>query len=163
MTRKLIHCLSLATALAGCGSLPPSPPERPAERAAAPLSAKAQDVVLYAFSLIDTGYRFGGKNPEAGLDCSGMVSYIYGQAAGLKVSGSAADIARNGRPVPRQGLKPGDLVFFNTMNRSYSHVGIYIGDNRFVHAPATNGRIRIDSLGARYYAERFEAARSYFD
>ncbi len=163
MTRKLIHCLSLAAALTGCGSLPPSPPERPAERAAAPLSAKAQDVVLYAFSLIDTGYRFGGKNPEAGLDCSGMVSYIYGQAAGLKVSGSAADIARNGRPVPRQGLKPGDLVFFNTMNRSYSHVGIYIGDNRFVHAPATNGRIRIDSLGARYYAERFEAARSYFD
>ncbi len=163
MTRKLIHCLSLATALAGCGSLPPSPPERPAERAAAPLSAKAQDVVLYAFSLIDTGYRFGGKNPEAGLDCSGMVSYIYGQAAGLKVSGSAADIARNGRPVPRQGLKPGDLVFFNTMNRAYSHVGIYIGDDRFVHAPATNGRIRIDSLGARYYAERFEAARSYFD
>ena len=163
MTRKLIHCLSLAAALAGCGSLPPSPPERPAERAAAPLSAKAQDVVLYAFSLIDIGYRFGGKNPEAGLDCSGMVSYIYGQAAGLKVSGSAADIARNGRPVPRQGLKPGDLVFFNTMNRSYSHVGIYIGDDRFVHAPATNGRIRIDSLGARYYAERFEAARSYFD
>ena len=163
MIRKLIHCLSLAATLAGCGSLPPSPPERPAERAAAPLSAKAQDVVLYAFSLIDTGYRFGGKNPEAGLDCSGMVSYIYGQAAGLKVSGSAADIARNGRPVPRQGLKPGDLVFFNTMNRSYSHVGIYIGDDRFVHAPATNGRIRIDSLGARYYAERFEAARSYFD
>ena len=163
MISKLIHCLSFAAALAGCGSLPPSPPERPAERAAAPLSAKAQDVVLYAFSLIDTGYRFGGKNPEAGLDCSGMVSYIYGQAAGLKVSGSAADIARNGRPVPRQGLKPGDLVFFNTMNRSYSHVGIYIGDDRFVHAPATNGRIRIDSLGARYYAERFEAARSYFD
>ena len=163
MTKKLIYCLSLAAALAGCGSLPPSPPEKPAERAAAPLSAKAQDVVLYAFSLIDTGYRFGGKNPEAGLDCSGMVSYIYGQAAGLKVSGSAADIARNGRPVPRRGLKPGDLVFFNTMNRSYSHVGIYIGDDRFVHAPATNGRIRIDSLGARYYAERFEAARSYFD
>jgi cell wall-associated NlpC family hydrolase len=163
MTKKFIYYLSLAAALAGCGSLPPSSPEKPAERAAAPLSAKAQDVVLYAFSLIDTGYRFGGKNPEAGLDCSGMVSYIYGQAAGLKVSGSAADIARNGRPVPRQGLKPGDLVFFNTMNRSYSHVGIYIGDNRFVHAPATNGRIRIDSLGARYYAERFEAARSYFD
>jgi len=92
-----------------------------------------------------------------------MVSYIYGQAAGLKVSGSAADIARGGRPVPRQALKPGDLVFFNTMKRSYSHVGIYIGDDRFVHAPATNGRIRIDSLGARYYADRFEAARSYFD
>lgn len=167
MTRKLICYLSFAAALAGCGSLPPSPPERLGERSAAPsnapLSGKAQDVVLYAFSLLDTGYRFGGKNPEAGLDCSGMVSYIYGQAAGLKVSGSAADIARTGRPVPRQGLRPGDLVFFNTLNRSYSHVGIYIGDDRFVHAPSTNGRIRIDSLGARYYAEHYEAARSYFD
>jgi cell wall-associated NlpC family hydrolase len=166
MTKKLICYLSLAVALAGCGSLPPSSPEKPGERGAAtaaPLSAKAQDVVLYAFSLLDTGYRFGGKNPEAGLDCSGMVSYIYGQAAGLKVRGSAADIARGGRPVARQSLRPGDLVFFNTMNRSFSHVGIYIGDDRFVHAPSTNGRIRIDSLGARYYAERFEAARSYFD
>lgn len=163
MCQKLILYLSFVAALAGCGSLPSPPPERLEERAPTPLSSKAQDVVLYAFSLLDTGYRFGGKNPEAGLDCSGMVSYIYGQAAGLKVSGSAADIARGGHPVPRQALKPGDLVFFNTLNRSFSHVGIYIGDQRFVHAPATNGRIRIDSLGARYYAERFEAARSYFD
>ena len=76
MTRKLICYLSFAAALAGCGSLPPSPPERLGERSAAPLSGKAQDVVLYAFSLLDTGYRFGGKNPEAGLDCSGMVAYL---------------------------------------------------------------------------------------
>ena len=163
MIRKLIHCLSLAAALAGCGSLPPSPPERPAERAAAPLSAKAQDVVLYAFSLIDTGYRFGGKNPEAGLDCSGMVSYIYGRAAGLKVQGSAAEIARNGRAIERTELRPGDLVFFNTLNRSYSHVGIFIGDARFIHAPSTNGKVRIDRLSDSYYASRFEAARTFFD
>lgn len=159
MTRKLIHCLSLAAALAGCGSLPPSPPERPAERATAPLSAKAQDVVLYAFSLIDTGYRFGGKNPEAGLDCSGMVSYIYGQAAGLKVSGSAADIARNGRPVPRQGLKPGDLVFFNTLGRTFSHVGIYVGDHRFIHSPRSGAVVRIEDMRVNYWNRRFNGAR----
>ena len=115
-------------------------------------------------SLIDTGYRFGGKNPEAGLDCSGMVAYIFEQAAGLRVSGSAADIAKLGRPVDRRRLLPGDLVFFNTLNRSLSHVGIYIGDGRFVHAPSSaSGRVRIDSLGHSYFAPRYETARSYFD
>lgn len=130
---------------------------------ALPSDDHAQEVVLYALGLLDTGYRFGGKNPEAGLDCSGMVSYIYGQAAGLRVQGSAADIARNSRTIPRDELRPGDLVFFNTLNRSFSHVGIYIGDRRFIHAPSKNGRVRIDHLSDRYYAQRFEAARTFFD
>ncbi len=120
-------------------------------------------MTLFALGLIDTGYRFGGKNPEAGLDCSGMVAYIYNRAAGLKVAGSAADIARKGRPIDRRDLRPGDLVFFNTRNAPFSHVGLYIGDERFIHAPSTNGRVRIDHMNARYYAQRFEAARSYFD
>lgn len=119
--------------------------------------------MLFALSLIDTGYRFGGKNPDAGLDCSGMVSYIYGKAAGVQVSGSAADIARKGRSVATERLRAGDLVFFNTRNAPFSHVGVYIGDGRFVHAPSTNGRVRIDHLNARYYAQRFEGARAYFD
>jgi cell wall-associated NlpC family hydrolase len=127
------------------------------------VSGKGMEVVFYAMGLIDTGYRFGGKNPEAGLDCSGMVSYVYGQAAGLKVQGSAADIARNGRAIDRAELRPGDLVFFNTLNRSFSHVGIFIGDARFIHAPSTNGRVRIDRLSDGYYASRFEAARTFFD
>ncbi|MEN9479278.1 MAG: hypothetical protein RLZZ298_673 [Pseudomonadota bacterium] len=121
------------------------------------------DVVLYALGLVDTGYRFGGKNPDAGLDCSGMVSHIYQTTLGLKVKGSAADIARQARAIERQDLRPGDLVFFNTNNRSFSHVGIYIGDARFVHAPSSNGRVRIDRLGDRYYAQRYEAARTFFD
>ena len=132
-------------------------------QASRPVSAKGYEVVMYAMGLIDTGYRFGGKNPDAGLDCSGMVSYIYGQAAGLKVQGSAADIARNGRPVERNLLRPGDLVFFNTLKRPFSHVGIYLGDQRFIHAPSSNGRVRIDRLNDRYYAQRFEAARTFFD
>jgi cell wall-associated NlpC family hydrolase len=97
-------------------------------QASRPVSEKGNEVALYALGLIDTGYRFGGKNPEAGLDCSGMVSYIYGQAAGLKVQGSAADIARNGRPIGRTCCGPAIWSFFNTLNRSFSHVGIYIGD-----------------------------------
>jgi len=128
-----------------------------------PVSEQGNEVALYALGLIDTGYRFGGKNPEAGLDCSGMVSYIYGQATNLKVRGSAFEIARNAKPIERGALRPGDLVFFNTSNRPFSHVGIYIGDARFVHAPSTNGKVRIDRLSDRYYAQRFEAARTFFD
>lgn len=119
--------------------------------------------MVFAMGLMDVGYRFGGKNPDAGLDCSGMVSYIYGQAVGLKVQGSAADIARKGRAIDRAELRPGDLVFFNTLNRPLSHVGIYIGDARFIHAPSTNGRVRIDRLSDNYYAQRFETARTFFD
>ncbi|MCM8595867.1 C40 family peptidase [Accumulibacter sp.] len=159
----LVSC-SIAIVLAACAGRPPAPVDasrRPADRLAS--SAQGNDVVIFALSLVDTGYRFGGKNPDAGLDCSGMVSYIYGRAAGLRITGSAADIARRGRPIERESLRPGDLVFFNTRNAGYSHVGIYIGDDRFVHAPSSNGRVRIDQLGARYFAQRFETARTYFD
>lgn len=150
--------------LAACSSTPPAPDtnySEPSRRAE--YSEKGQNVAIFAMGLIDNGYRFGGKNPEAGFDCSGMVTYIFSQAAGLSVSGSAADIARKGRPVERNNLRPGDLVFFNTRNAAYSHVGIYIGNQRFVHAPSSNGRVRIDQMSASYYAQRYEAARSYFD
>ncbi|MDK9704195.1 MAG: C40 family peptidase [Sulfuritalea sp.] len=124
---------------------------------------RANDVVLFALGLIETGYRFGGKNPEAGLDCSGMVSYVYRQSADMQLAGSAADLARLGKPVPAAQLRPGDLVFFNTRNRSYSHVGIYIGDERFVHAPNSRGKVRTDSLKNGWFAARFEEGRTYFD
>jgi cell wall-associated NlpC family hydrolase len=154
---RLVPAAAMVVLLAACGSVPPAPPERIA-------SERGREVAIYAMSLIDTGYRFGGKNPEAGLDCSGMVAYIFERAAGLRVSGSAADIAKLGRPVDRRRLLPGDLVFFNTLNRPLSHVGIYIGDGRFVHAPSSaSGRVRIDSLGHSYFAPRYETARSYFD
>ena len=165
---RFTACASLMLALlslSGCSSLGvQAPAEREtitqAPRAA---SSKGSEVVLYALSLLDTGYRFGGKNPQAGLDCSGMVSYIYNEAAGLKIQGSAADIASKTRPIEASALRPGDLVFFNTRNKPFSHVGIYIGDTRFVHAPNSNGKVRIDRLSDRYYAQRFETARTAFD
>lgn len=172
MRRKTLSAaVGSALALAGCGMLPsltqgpvPVADERGgAVRTAPAVSDKAQDVVLYALGLIETGYRFGGKNPEAGLDCSGMISHVFDKAAGLKLQGSAADIARRGRPVARAELKPGDLVFFNTRNRPYSHVGIYIGDDRFVHAPNSRGKVRAESLAAGWFAARFEEARTYLD
>jgi cell wall-associated NlpC family hydrolase len=161
----LLISLFAALLLTACGSVSPrytasdfsTPP--PLQ----PISQTGDEVALYALDLIGTGYRFGGKNPQAGLDCSGMVSYIYHQAAGIDVSGSAADIAKRGKEIDRQLLRPGDLVFFNTEHKPFSHVAIYIGENRFVHAPSTNGHVRIDRLDNRYYAERYEMARRYFD
>jgi cell wall-associated NlpC family hydrolase len=161
---RLLLILLIAT-LAGCGHFGGSAPvsERPPTKAHTGSDARAHEIVMYALGLIDTGYRFGGKNPAAGLDCSGMVSYVFAQAAGVKLSGSAADIAKHGQEVSQDRLRPGDLVFFNTRNQPYSHVGIYIGNDRFVHAPSSNGRVRTDSLTSSWFATRFEEARTYFD
>ena len=148
--------------LAGCGhfggSLSPLP-----EKSRASVDPRAHEVVIYALGLVDTGYRFGGKNPEAGLDCSGMVSHVFEQAAGVRLRGSAAEIAARGRAVDSTSLRPGDLVFFNTRNRPRSHVGIYIGDGRFIHAPNSNGKVRTEKLSQGWFATRFEEARTYFD
>jgi len=126
-------------------------------------TAQGREVVIYALGLADTGYRFGGKNPDAGLDCSGMVSYVYRKAASFNLTGSAADMSRRGRRVDINHLRLGDLVFFNTTGRSHSHVGIYIGGGRFVHAPSSGGKVRIDSLFKGWFAKRFEEVRTYFD
>jgi cell wall-associated NlpC family hydrolase len=142
-----------AVFLAGCASTPPPP---------APDGRRA-DIAMLAIGLVDTGYRFGGRNPEAGLDCSGMVAYVFAKAGGPQLAGSAADMARLGRQQSRDKLRAGDLVFFNTLDRPRSHVGIYLGDGRFVHAPATDGRVRIDSLDRGWFASRFEEGRSYLD
>jgi len=159
--RFLIYALTLS--LAGCSSLPPSSRTTTDHVINRQLDPKAEEAVLYSLGLLDTGYRFGGRNPEAGLDCSGMVIYIYNQVASMNLSGSAADLAKRGHAVDKRDLLPGDLVFFNTSGRSFSHVGLYIGDNRFIHAPSTNGKVRIERLDSSYFSSRFEVARTLFD
>jgi cell wall-associated NlpC family hydrolase len=153
----------LLLSLAGCGSLATysdiHTSESLAQRSVDP---QAQEAVLFALGLLDTDYRFGGRNPEAGLDCSGMVIYVYNHVAGFNLSGSAADIAQKAQPVPLHQLIPGDLVFFNTSGRSFSHVGLYIGENRFIHAPSSKGKVRIDRLDQGYFKDRFESARTLF-
>lgn len=162
----LLACC-LAVLLTACGSAPMRTPDSavtpvPEVRSEA-ASEQGSEVAIYAMDLIGTGYRFGGKNPEAGLDCSGMVSYIFNRAAGLRLTGSAADMARKGRQIDKANLRAGDLVFFNTLNRPFSHVGIYIGDGRFIHAPSGNGKVHISRMDNPYFAPRFEMARSYFN
>jgi len=161
-----VFLASSTLVLNACGVLPygtqsPAPVAGPT--AAANSNGKASDVVLFALGLIETGYLFGGKNPEAGLDCSGMVSYVYQKSVDMRLAGSAADLARQGKPVPAEQLRPGDLVFFNTRNRPYSHVGIYIGDDRVVHAPNSRGKVRTESLKNGWFAAHFEEGRTYFE
>ena len=120
------------------------------------------EVVMYAMGLIGIGYQFGGTNPQAGFDCSGMTGYIYKNALGVTLPRTAADIANASTPISKSQLKVGDLVFFNTNGKPYSHMGIYIGNNQFIHAPSTNGSIRTESLDNRYFAQRFTSAHTLF-
>jgi len=120
----------------------------------------AQEIVMFAYGLIGTGYRFGGRNPEAGLDCSGMVAYIVEQVSGTRLPHNAARIADQTRPISMRDLQPGDLVFFNTLKRRHSHMGIYLGEGKFIHAPSSRGSVRIDSLDNVYFAPRFDGART---
>lgn len=120
----------------------------------------AEQIVLFAYGLLGTGYRFGGRNPEAGLDCSGMVSYIVEQVSGVRLPHNAAQIAARTRTIDADALQPGDLVFFNTLNRPYSHMGIYLGDGKFIHAPSSKGEVRVERMDNRYFARRFDGARS---
>lgn len=147
-----------AVLLAACAIGPAPSPSQPA----APISAdQGNEIVMFAMNLMGNGYQFGGSNPESGLDCSGMVSYIYQQVLGLQLPHNAAQIARTGKKISPAELSPGDLVFFNTSGRPYSHVGIYIGDDRFIHAPGQDGKIRISRLKTGYFEKRFEAARTF--
>lgn len=128
------------------------------------ISAKkgGSEVVMYAMGLIGIGYQFGGSNPQAGFDCSGMTNYIYKNALGVTLPRTAADIANASTPISKNQLKVGDLVFFNTNGKPYSHMGIFIGNRQFIHAPSTNGSIRTESMDNRYFAQRFTSAHTLF-
>ncbi len=119
-----------------------------------------RELVMYALGLLGTGYTFGGRNPEAGLDCSGMVSYIVEQISGRRLPHNAARIAEITRPIAVSELQPGDLVFFNTLDRRHSHMGIYMGRGRFVHAPSSRGRVRVENLDNNYFRPRIDGART---
>lgn len=116
--------------------------------------------VLRALDLLGTPYRMGGRRPETGLDCSGLVRYVYKQTHDIDLPHNARDISQQGEPVEPSELKPGDLVFFNTLGRPFSHVGIYKGDGKFVHASSRRDRkVTVSDMGNRYWAARFDGAR----
>ncbi len=127
------------------------------------VATKAGDLVMNALGLIGVRYRFGGNSPESGLDCSGFVRYVFNDTFGFMLPRRSVEMSQVGTDVAVNDLKPGDLVFFNTMRRTFSHVGIYIGDNKFVHAPSTGSKIRVDDMRASYWVTRYNGARRIDD
>lgn len=118
------------------------------------------DLFMYATSLIGTPYQPGGANPENGLDCSGFVRHVYLHVFQTELPHSAIDMSHKGLAVEPDDLRSGDLVFFNTLQRPYSHVGIYLGESRFVHASSTStGSVKISSLLERYWSKHYAGAR----
>ena len=122
-------------------------------------SANVQNAIEQAMDLIGIRYRRGGTSPETGFDCSGFVGHVFKEGLGLYLPHSSREISKAGEVVDKRELQPGDLVFFNTMRRAFSHVGIYLGDNRFVHAPRSGGKVRIEDMREGYWAKRYNGAR----
>ena len=123
-------------------------------------SNRAQGLIVdQGMSLLGVRYRFGGTSPETGLDCSGLVRNVFKTTIGLELPRTTGDIARVGDKIERAELQPGDLVFFNTRRRPFSHVGLYVGDGQFLHAPSSGGEVRVEDMNKQYWRTRFNGAR----
>ena len=121
----------------------------------------ASDLVMSAMNFLGVPYRRGGNSPEQGFDCSGFTRHIFERSVGLVLPRRADQQAHEAglQDVKKDELKPGDLVFFNTMRRAFSHVGIYVGEGKFIHSPRTGGQVRVEDMREAYWAKRFNGAR----
>lgn len=183
MTRSLTR-LFLATlaaaAVAGCATVPSSPPSYaialpedsgfrieplrgPAlkpDMSAAADPMIGSEIVMRALGLIGRKYRYGGNTPETGLDCSGLVRWVFADKIEMELPRNSLAMSRLPAPdVRKDELVPGDLVFFRTRGRVVSHVGIYIGEGRFVHAATGRSKVRIDRMDSTYWRNRFVNAK----
>jgi cell wall-associated NlpC family hydrolase len=118
-----------------------------------------KDAALFAMAFTGVAYRYGGNSPETGMDCSGFVAYIYKEVFDVILPRTAAEIGQSGMPIDVSELQPGDLLFYNTLGRPFSHVGIYLGDAKFIHAPRAGAQIRIENMQLPYWTQRFNGAR----
>lgn len=150
--------------LAGCGgsdhvTRKPAPAQRawPVVRPADP--ARANAVLMRAISLVGTPYRYGGNTPDAGFDCSGLVNFVYREVLDVRLPRTSGELSRwQGAPIAPDRLAAADLVFFGTRG-NVSHVGIYVGEGRFVHAPRTGGTVRLDHLDGPYWKDHYTGAK----
>ena len=137
---------------------------QPAEPSAAliklqELRNRASELTVKAMDMLGIRYKRGGDTPEHGLDCSGFVRYVFKDALGAELPRTSHEISKVGENVQTKDLQPGDLVFYNTLRRGFSHVGIYLGDNKFIHSPSAGGQVRIESMEIGYWKKRFNGAR----
>ena len=129
------------------------------EHARQAVADKTSDLVVSAMSFLGVPYRRGGNNAETGFDCSGFVRAMYNQTIGMVLPRRAEEQAAATEKIDRSELKPGDLVFFNTMRRAFSHVGIYVGDGKFIHSPRSGSEVRVEDMNQSYWLNRFNGAR----
>lgn len=144
----LLYCSACTTTLQ----------KAPGTQAVAPNDAM-NNVAIYALSLADTPYQYGGNSPENGFDCSGFVRYVFEKSSGWMLPRTSQEMSQAGEPLQADQLLPGDLVFFNTQQQAFSHVGIYLGEERFVHAPSTGKTISIVDMRKDYWRSRYDGAR----
>ena len=142
----------------GCATMPPEQPAvaRTGVPAANPQRSEA---LMQALMAVGVGYRNAGNSHANGFDCSGLVAHVYREAWGIVLPQNARAQSEIGIAVTRAELQPGDLVFYNTLNAPFSHVGIYLGDGKFVHAPKQGAQVRTESMNGAYWARRFDGAR----
>jgi len=131
----------------------------PLQSARNAFGGKASELVMQAMGLLGVPYKRGGTSEEKGFDCSGFVRYMYEKSVGLVLPRRAEEQAKVTEEISRSELKPGDLVFFNTLKRTFSHVGIYVGDGKFIHAPRPGKAVRVDDMREAYWQQRFNGAR----
>ena len=162
--RNALLALSMALLLAGCGGEAirrTAPAPMPRQWASVPPAdpAKANAVLMRAISLVGTPYRYGGNTPEGGFDCSGLVNYVYRDMLDLRLPRTSRELAAvQGPRIAPERLAGGDLVFFGS-GGAVSHVGIYVGEGRFVHAPSSGGTVRLDRLDGSWWRDHYSGAR----
>ena len=132
---------------------------RVSDRFADTVTGKSEELINRAMEVIGVRYRWDAELPQSGLDGSSFVGYVFKDKLGFLLPPKATQMSRVGKPINRDELQPGDLVFFNTMRLTFSHVGIYVGDNKFIHSPSKGTNVRVDDLGSLYWDKRFDGAR----
>ncbi len=164
-TRPSIALLTLAFACAAASAMNAQAKDREGSLAASAVETArktwtgAQDVAMYSLGLIGVVYKFGGNTPQSGLDCSGLVRYVFQEVTGVTLPRTAKELSGLGAKVGIADLQPGDLVFFNTRRFAFSHVGIYLGDNRFIHARSRGADVEVSQLSQSYWQKHFNGAR----
>jgi cell wall-associated NlpC family hydrolase len=132
---------------------------RVSDRLSDSVTGKSDELINRAMEVIGVRYRWDAELPQSGLDGSSFVGYVFKDKLGFLLPRKSTQMSRVGKPITREELQPGDLVFFNTMRLTFSHVGIYVGDNKFIHSPSKGTSVRVDDLGSLYWDKRFDGAR----
>jgi cell wall-associated NlpC family hydrolase len=132
---------------------------RVSDRLADSVTGKSDELINRAMEVIGVRYRWDAELPQSGLDGSSFVGYVFKDKLGFLLPRKSTQMSRVGKPITREELQPGDLVFFNTMRLTFSHVGIYVGDNKFIHSPSKGTNVRVDDLSSLYWDKRFDGAR----